>query len=284
MKGSNESLFQAREFAELTKVTVRTLHHYDRLGLLKPSRYSRAGYRLYSESDVARLEQIVALKFIGFSLNEIKNILKHGSLDLAAALRQQREAITEKRQRLDLAIQAIERAEYVVGTSKDHGWETFVRIIEVINMQSDMNWSKKYYSEEAQKEIAQRAATIPREVIEQAQQDWAILIKEVDTAVAAGEDPASENSQALAARWSEMIKGFTGGKQEIQTGLNKMYADRNNWPASMPKPFSDEVQAFIIEAMKQRKKPVMNSQAHLWAIERNIPLLTELWFAMPRSL
>ena len=92
-------------------------------------------------------------------------------------------------------------------------------------------------------------------MIEQAQQDWAILIKEVDTAVAAGEDPASENSQALAARWSEMIKGFTGGKQEIQTGLNKMYADQNNWPASMPKPFSDEVQAFIIEAMKQRKKP-----------------------------
>jgi DNA-binding transcriptional MerR regulator len=254
MKGSNENLFQAREFAELTGVTVRTLHHYDRLGLLKPSRYSRAGYRLYSESDVARLEQIVALKFIGFSLSEIKNILKRGSLDLAAALRQQREAITEKRQRLDLAIAAIERAEYVVGTSKDHGWETFVKIIEVINMQADMNWSQKYYSEEAQKEIEQRAATIPREVIEQAQRDWAILIKEVDAAVADGEDPASEKSQSLAARWAELIKGFTGGNQEIQTGLNKMYADRNNWPASMPKPFSDEVQAFIVEAMKHRRK------------------------------
>ena len=121
-------------------------------------------------------------------------------------------------------------------------------------MQTDMNWSKKYYSEDAQKEIEQRAATIPREVIEQAQQDWAILIKEVDAAVAAGEDPASEKSQVLAARWSELIKGFTGGSQEIQTGLNKMYADRNNWPASMPKPFSDEVQAFIAEAIKHRKK------------------------------
>ena len=250
MKGSNEDLFQAREFAELTGVTVRTLHHYDRLGLLKPSRYSHAGYRLYSESDVARLEQIVALKFIGFSLKEIKNILSRGSLDLAKALRQQREAITEKRQQLDLAIQAIERAEYVVETSKDPDWETFVKIIEVINMQSDMNWSKKYYSEEAQKEIEKRAATIPREVIEQAQRDWVILIKEVDTAVDGGEDPASEKSQALAARWSEMIKGFTGGNREIQSGLNKMYADKANWPASMPKPFSDEVQEFITKAMQ----------------------------------
>ena len=162
--------------------------------------------------------------------------------------------ITEKRQRLDLAIQAIQRAEYVIGTSREPGWETFVKIIEVINMQSDMNWSKKYYSDEAQREIEKRAGTIPREVIEQAQRDWAVLIKEVESAVAAGEDPASEKSQALASRWSELIKGFTGGNQEIQQGLNKMYADRNNWPASMPKPFGDDVQAFIVEARKHRKR------------------------------
>src|SRR3984893_7867853 len=215
MKSSSEKLFQAREFAEVTGVTVRTLHHCDRLGLLKPSRYSSAGYRLYSESDVARLEQIIALKFIGFSLNEIKNILSRGSLDLASALRQQREAITEKRQRLDLAIQAIQRAEYVAGTNNQPGWETFIKIIEVINMQQNMDWSKKYYSEEAQREIQKRAATIPREVIEQAQRDWAVLIKEVETAVAAGEDPTSDKSQALAFRWMDLIKGFTGGNREI---------------------------------------------------------------------
>ena len=72
MKGSNESLFQAREFAELTGVTVRTLHHYDRLGLLKPSGRTAAGYRLYGERDFARLQQIITLKFIGFPLNQIK--------------------------------------------------------------------------------------------------------------------------------------------------------------------------------------------------------------------
>src|SRR5438445_8269847 len=103
MKDAEDKLFQAHEFGELTGVTVRTLHHYDRLGLLKPSRYSRAGYRLYSERDVARLEQIVALKFIGFSLNEIKKILSRGAVDLATALRQQHEALAEKRDRLDLA-------------------------------------------------------------------------------------------------------------------------------------------------------------------------------------
>jgi MerR family transcriptional regulator, thiopeptide resistance regulator len=254
MEGNNEKLFQAREFAELTGVTVRTLHHYDRLGLLKPSRYTGAGYRLYSERDLARLEQIVALKFIGFSLKEIKDILKRDSFDMSEALRRQREAIEEKRRRLDQAIQAIQRAEYVIGTTREAGWETFIKIIEVINMQHDMDWSKKYYSEEGQSEIARRAATIPREVIEQAQRDWATLIREVEAAVAAGEDPAGEKAGSLAARWSELLKGFTGGNAEIQKGLNRMYADKANWPAAMTRPFSDEVQAFIVEAMKHRKK------------------------------
>ena len=250
MKSTNEKLFQARKFANLAGVTVRALHYYDRLGLLKPSRYTGAGYRLYNERDFARLEQIVALKFIGFSLNEIKAILSRNEFDLAEALRRQRQAIEAKRARLDRAIQAIERAEYVVGSSNEPPWEVFAKIIEVINMQHDMEWSKKYYSDEAQAEIARRAATIPREVIEQAQRDWAALIKEVDAAVAAGEDPASEKAQALAARWSELLKGFTGGNREVQSGLNKMYADRANWPASLPKPFSEEVQAFMMKAMK----------------------------------
>lgn len=253
MKRTDKKLFQSQEFAQLSGVTVRTLHHYDRLGLLKPSRYTGAGFRLYSEDDFARLEQIVALKFIGFSLNEIKKILKRGTSDLATTLRQQREAIEEKRERLELAVKAIERAEYVVATSRAPGWETFAKIIEVISMQSNMDWTKKYYSEEAQREIQKRAATIPREVIEQAQRDWATLIGEVESAVAAGDDPASEKSQVLAARWSELLKGFTGGNAEIQKGLNRMYSDRENWPASMPKPFSDEVQEFIVKATNCRQ-------------------------------
>lgn len=253
MKETREDLLQAQEFGKLTGVSVRTLHHYDRLGLLKPSRYSRAGYRLYGPADIQRLEQIVALKFIGFSLKEIKSILGRGSVDLATVLQQQRAAITEKRDRLDLAVRAIQRAEYVLSINQHSNSDSLVKIIEVINMQNNMDWSRKYYSEEAQREIEKRAASLPTEVIEQAQRDWAALIKEVGAAVASQEDPGSEKAQSLAARWAELIVGFTGGNAEIQTGLNKMYADRTSWPASMPQPFGSEVQAFIEAAMKHRR-------------------------------
>ncbi|HBS48394.1 TPA: hypothetical protein DEO28_00235 [Candidatus Dependentiae bacterium] len=65
-----------KEISDLTKVSVRMLHHYDKLGLLKPSVRASNNYRYYSEQDLAKLQQIIALKFFGFGLGQIKNILQ----------------------------------------------------------------------------------------------------------------------------------------------------------------------------------------------------------------
>ena len=249
MNKGGEHLYQANEFAQIAGVTVRTLHHYDRIGLLKPGGYTGAGYRLYRKRDLVRLQQIVTLKFIGFSLSQIKTLLDSSSFDLAAALNQQREIIAEKRHQLDLAIKAIEKAQTLLSTDDEPDWDAFKRIIEVINMQNNMDWTKKYYSEDAQKKIAEHAQSIPQNVIEKAQQDWMTLIREVESAVAEKVDVRSERAAGLARRWRELIRGFTGGDREIQAGLNKMYADQQNWPANFPKPYSDEAGAFMCEAM-----------------------------------
>ncbi|HKQ52222.1 MAG TPA: MerR family transcriptional regulator [Pyrinomonadaceae bacterium] len=119
------ALFQAQEFAGRAGVTVRTLHHYDRLGLLKPSRYTEAGYRLYGERDFARLQQIVMLKFVGLSLKEIKELLAGSDLDLAATLRLQRRIVEERRRHLDSVMEAIERAEREAAKGDGLDWETF---------------------------------------------------------------------------------------------------------------------------------------------------------------
>ena len=244
--------YKAAEFARLAGVTVRTLHHYDRLGLLKPTGRTPKGHRLYGERDFARLQQVVTLKFIGFPLKQIKDILNRSSFDLAGELRRQREIISEQRRRLEQAVNAIEKVERVLASTDEPDWEVFAEIIEVINMQRDMTWTNKYYSEEAKQKIAERASTVPRDVIEQAQRDWPALIKEVEASL--GEDPASDKVQALAERWAKLVQGFTGGDAEIQQGLNKMYADKQNWPATFPKPYSDEVQAFMAKALAIRKQ------------------------------
>src|SRR2546430_14898795 len=90
MNKPDEPMYQSNEFARIAGVTVRTLHHYDRIGLLKPSGYTSAGYRLYRKQDLVRLQQIVTLKFIGFPLIQIKDLLNRNSFDLVTALNQQR--------------------------------------------------------------------------------------------------------------------------------------------------------------------------------------------------
>ena len=96
--------YRPHQFAKRAGVTIRALHHYDRLGLLKPSGRTASGYRLYTDRYLVRLEQIVALKFIGFPLSQIRELLNRKDLDVAAALRQQRQIIAEKRDHLDRAI------------------------------------------------------------------------------------------------------------------------------------------------------------------------------------
>lgn len=98
--------YQAHEFAQRAGVTVRTLHHYDRLGLLKATRRTRAGYRLYSDPDLLRLEQIVVLKSIGLTLKETRELLQRDRSALQDTLARQQRVLTEKRKQLDKAIRA----------------------------------------------------------------------------------------------------------------------------------------------------------------------------------
>jgi MerR family transcriptional regulator, thiopeptide resistance regulator len=242
-------VYKVQEFAELAGVTVRALHHYDRLGLLKPSGRTGSGYRLYADSDLGRLEQIVVLKFLGLPLKQIRDLLKSEST-LRDSLRRQQTVLAEKRVQLDAAIQAIRKAETSLAMHREPEWALFTKIIKEIEMQNDTDWSKQYYSEEAKVAVEERKALWSPELQERVSRDWAALFADVEAAL--GEDPASDKAQALAARWKNLVGEFTGGNPEIQTGLNKMYADQDNWPQKQKQNWQikPEIMTFITAAMK----------------------------------
>lgn len=239
--------YQPHEFAKRAGVTIRALHHYDRLGLLKPSGRTAAGYRLYTDRDLVRLEQIVALKFIGFPLSQIRDLLSRKDLDVAAALRHQRQIIAEKRGHLDRAIQAIERAEQLVSSGEQNDWEPFRKIIEVIQMQTRKDWMKKYYTEEQLNDLRKRYTP---EVQAQAERGWADLVRDVEAAIARGDSPESETGRRLAERKQKLIDLFTAGDPGIVANLQKLYEDQANWPANFKKPYSDAVGKFFCDAAK----------------------------------
>src|SRR6185312_8429907 len=98
------------EVAELAGVTVRTLHHYDELGLLSPSGRSEAGYRLYSYDDLARLREVLIWRTLGFPLTEIAALLDDPGHDRLAALERQRELIETEIDRLGALAAAVDAA------------------------------------------------------------------------------------------------------------------------------------------------------------------------------
>lgn len=135
--------YRTGQFAEMSGVTKRALRYYDRIGLLKPGAVSESGQRLYSEDDLLRLQQIVTLKFIGFSLEQIRSVLEQRDIQLSALLAMQREWLEDKIGQLRLAVQAIREAERVVGQGKS-GSEKMKRIIEVIEVEAKRDWQQEF--------------------------------------------------------------------------------------------------------------------------------------------
>jgi len=247
-------LYKVHEFAELAGVTVRALHHYDRLGLLQPRR-ADTGYRLYRLCDLERLEQIVALKFLGIPLKQIGTLLNRDPLSLPDALRMQRRVLEEKQRLLDSAIRAIGEAEKASVSGRHPDAALLKKIIEVIEMENNTDWMMKYYSEEGKAKVEARRPLWSPELQERVSKEWADLFRDVEAVL--DQDPAGETAQALAQRWLKLVEGFTGGDPEITPGLKSLYADRANWPAAIEPqmaPYSNpKVWAFMNKAIAARK-------------------------------
>ena len=194
-------------FTVLAGVTVRALHHYDRLGLLKPRR-TQTGYRVYGVEDLAALEQIVALKFIGLPLKNIKGLLRRSPSELAQALHAQCTVIEQKRTLLDRTINAIREAELALRTGKPADSTMFKHIIEVIEMQNNSDEWKKQYDGLVQGKMERLKAMSP-ETRADLQRQWTDLLKDVQASLS--EDPASPRAQDLANRWVTLLAAFAPG-------------------------------------------------------------------------
>lgn len=241
-----QQLYRAKEFAQRAGVSVRTLHFYDRLGLLKPAARTRAGYRLYGEAELERLEQILALRFVRFQLDRIKKLLSGPPQPLMVALHMQRQIVANELHRLKVAHEAIERAQESLESADEAGrWQAVQNVIEAFKMKEDYSWTENYYSPEAREKLAKERARLGEAGMQKAQQDWAELIAEVEVAAKNGEDPKSEHAQSLRKRWRDLVTAFTQNDPDICAGLQAMYADTANHPSHFKRMWSDEADAFI---------------------------------------
>lgn len=216
--------YLVREFAELTRVTVRALHYYDQMGLLKPSAKRPNGYRVYTDADLLRLQQIVTLKFMGFSLREIRRLLDSKGYQAAKALRVQSEAIKDEIGRLREAARAVD--EVLLRLEKDgrvHR-QKLIKIMEVIQMGEDVkkSWHEKFLSEADLKKFEEIGRKCTPEMMKAYQDRWAALIDEVKGSLSL--DPASAEAQDLGKRWTALFNEAYGGHPELKPKIAAAYS------------------------------------------------------------
>jgi MerR family transcriptional regulator, thiopeptide resistance regulator len=273
-RGRVSRFYQIHEFAELAGVTVKALRHYDRLGLLKPKR-TTGGYRMYAERDLERLEQIIALKFLGVPLKQIKIVLDRPALALSDTLRLQRRALEDKHELLSRAIHAIRLAEKAIEPGKPADPASLKRVIEVIDMQNGIEVMKKYYS------TAEAWDKRRRFYEEGPSREWQELYRDINAVL--GEDPAGPMAQTLADRWLELAVRANSGDPELQTDNTTAWMDREHWPPSMKRRIAEfnleKVHEFIQQAVLSSRKKYFSKEAWPRVVEiRNDPArLSAMW-------
>jgi DNA-binding transcriptional MerR regulator len=198
--------YRVGEVATLTRVSVRTLHHYDRIGLLRPATHSDGGYRLYGDADLLRLQQILTLRYLGFPLKRIGDLLDRTDFDLVASLQVQRQALHDR-------IAELERIAAAVGELVDQrratgewSWQLVIEASEAVGagLTRREETMETYYTAEQMKQFEEVRRGTPQEEIAAIEQGWTTLLAEVRAARAADLDPSSADARSLADRWVEL--------------------------------------------------------------------------------
>ncbi len=208
------------EAAKLTGVTVRTLHYYDQIGLLRPETVTDTGYRLYGEKDLERLSQILFFRELDFSLAQIKDMLDSPSFDRKEALRAQHELLTKKKERLERLIDLTKRR--MEGNAemsfREFNKEEIERCKEKYAQEAEERWGGTQAYKESKKRTDGYGSA-----------EWEELTQKGNSIMQAFADcrdlsPESGEVQELAARWQAYISSsYYDCTDEILEGLGLMY-------------------------------------------------------------
>jgi DNA-binding transcriptional MerR regulator len=213
------------EVARLSGVTVRTLHHYDEIGLLSASERSDAGYRRYADADLDRLQQILFYRELGFGLDEIKTVLDDGATNRIGHLRRQHAMLRDRIGRLERMSAAVEKAMEAhtmgINLTPEERFEVF----------GDFNpdehaaeVEERWGETDAYRESRRRAGRYTKEDWQRIKAQGQVAIEQVVSAMQAGK--AADSPEAMAgaeAHRRQIDEAFYPCSYEMHVGLAEMY-------------------------------------------------------------
>ena len=237
-----EMNMQIREFAAFTGVSVRTLHYYDEIGLLRPARVDKAtGYRFYDEASLLRMQEILFYRELDFSLKSISEILSAPNYDKAKALQEQKQLLQLKKERLERLIAAIDNAvkgENVMKAFDNSEFETY-------KAEAQAKWGHT----EAYQEHAQKTKGYGKDKWNGLVADMDAIFGEFASCMQKGSEPGSQEAQALVKKLQDHITAnYYTCTKEILFGLGQMYVADDRFRKNIDK-HAEGTAAFVREAV-----------------------------------
>jgi DNA-binding transcriptional MerR regulator len=229
--------YTVRQLAKMAGVSVRTLHHYDQIGLLKPSSRTEAGYRLYAEKDLLRLQQVLFYRELDFPLDEIRIILDLPGFDQVEALRDHRRMLGERAERLARLLRTVDRTIARL-TEEDNMPLTDEELYEGFSPKEKEQL--KEYEAEARDRWGEMAAESQRRVRQMSKAQWQAVQEEGNAATSLmaetmGRPVSDPDVQAAIARHHAWIENFYPCPAEMYRGLGQMYVDDPRFTATYDK-------------------------------------------------
>ncbi len=228
--------YTVQKLAKLAGVSARTLRFYDEIGLLKPTRVSGAGYRIYGPREVDRLQQILFYRELGFELSAILDATRSESFDRTAALRSHLRALEEKRGRLDLLIDNVRKTiaceEGAITMSDREKFEGFKRELIAENERKYGKEVREKYGDKTADESNAKMMNLTQEQYDEMRGMAAELHATLENAVRDDVSPDSETGRAAALLHKRWL-AFTWPKyaKEAHLGLVQMYLDDERFTA-----------------------------------------------------
>ncbi|WP_244151663.1 MerR family transcriptional regulator [Halobacillus dabanensis] len=241
-----------KEVAEIAGVSVRTLHHYDHIGLLSPGNVSASGYRMYGEAELARLQQILFFKELDFPLQKIKSILDDPAFNHEEALEQHRRILLEKKKRLERLIHSVDQTLGAIRGGETMGSEERFKPFS----KREIEAHQKKYEKEVEERWGDTAAykESKRKTAGYSDDDWKMIQEEgnrIDEELVAlmNRGPENEEVQRLISKKRQHITDyFYDCKPEIFRGLADMYVNDPRFTKNIDK-WKDGYAKFLRDAM-----------------------------------
>lgn len=249
--GGDDMYYKIKEAASLAGVSVRTLHYYDEIKLLKPSSVSSSGYRLYTDKDLENLQQILFFRELGFNLQEIKEILGSTSFDKKEALVSHRKLLCEKKRRLEKIIETVDKTlKMIEGGSKMEKKEMF----NAFDMAQIEEYKKKYAKEVREKYGNKVVDECENRVFKYTEKEWSEIAArsgEIFNSIAANMDKgpsANEVQKSVGELRQYFTDNFYNCTPEIFRGLGDLYVYDQRFTENIDK-YKEGLAKFLREAM-----------------------------------